>query len=741
MAKKKPFQSKLLPESVTAAINSSSTVNGGDTPFGGPNTSGGERRIAGCSEARELFLRLQRENQFRAQTFAQIRNQVEGGRPFDPATLRKNGEEGRTNCNFNDARAAYRRACLPYWKMVHEVPRKIAVTVHSGAPDAGRQGIALAECFDRFLDDWGADYYLQFEGFTGDMVMFGPGYTMWEDELTPRYKWAQTVQLLFPKRTKANPDDWELVALRREMTADQLIAKVRDGAGKKLSKKAGWNPGAIEEAIKLAAPENVQSRLLDPNYWQDMIVANDLVIGGTWPPVAVVDVWAKQRDGSIAHYIFTEKTDVGEYLYESKEEAREFRRIFGPIFYNVGSNGLLHSIKGFGVMNYYYATVINRMKCKAADAVGLTMGLNFTKDDDTPDEAPPVQNWSFFNVLPKGLTQLTIYPQLQPAMELMKSLQENQNENNYTYSEQGTQQNIATTDTKGQADLIASISAEGESSQASVYLSQMAQNIFTEMYRRLCQKRGDPDAKKFRERAIALGVPEQVLDGKGQDGKPIEITVKCGASPTMASPAVRGKIGQQLMAMANQPGMNVRAIQEFNVANLAGSEGIPTFMLPIGVDSDPRARREAIMENEDLAHGVQLGNPPDFGVDPSDDHAAHADEHLKPLEQILLAAKQGAQQNLPAPGQPMAPPTQITPDHLMAMQGIIPHVGPHVQYLAADPTKSGIYKQMNARLKLVETMAKGIITRLARAQANGQQPNSNGLDHGAVRTALAGPRQ
>ncbi len=471
------------------------------------------------------------------------------------------------------------------------------------------------------------------------------------------------------------------------------------------------------------------------------------MIGGVWAPVSVVDIWAKSRDGkSVRHYIFTEKSDVGDYLYESEEEVTEFGRIFRPVFYDFGANGMIHSIKGFGVMNYYYATSINRTKCKALDAVGLTMGLNFTKDDDTPDETPPVQAMSFINVLPKGLTQVPVYPQLQPAMEMMKLLSENQNENNYTYDDSGTQQNIAQTDTKGQAELIASISSEGQSSQAAIYLSQEGR-VFGEIVRRLCQKSDDPDAKKFKARCKELGVPDAVFETKTVDGKEVDVirkTVRCGASPTMASPAIRGKIANELLGMSNMPGMNVRAIQELKVSNLTGSEGVSTYMLPIGVNSDPRARREAIMENEDMSHGIVLGDQQSYGVDPSDDHVAHADEHLKPLEAIVQQAQQSQQQNV-LPGQPMTAPAQITPDHLMALQGIIPHAAVHIKYLEGDETKRPQFKELNARLSAVVNVAKGIISRLARAQANGQTPDANGqapgLDAGAVQTALAGPRQ
>lgn len=600
----------------------------------------------------------------------------------------------------------FRRISDPYWKMVNEVPRKISVTVHTSAPDASKWGIAMAECFDRFLDDWGSDYQFNFRGFCNDLIMFGPGYCMWDDEKTARYKWVQTVQMLFPRRTKSSVDDWELVCYKGEMTVDQLVKYCRDDKETAISEKAGWKCEMIKKAIQMAAPQPMQTRFLDPNFWQDMVVSNDLIIGQVWPPVQVVHLWAKNRDGKIQHCVFTELEDIGDYLYNSMDEAESFRRIIGTILYDVGSNGLLHSVKGFGVTNYYHATTINRMKCKAVDAVGLTMGLNFVKDDNSPDMTPPVENHSFLNIFPKGLTQLTIYPQLQPAMGLMQMLVQNQAENNGQYAD--VHKTIEETDTATQAKILAGLGAEQESAMSAIFLTQLGQNVFSEQFRRLCMDSDDPDAVKFKKRCIELGVPKEVFSDK------FEKTVKTGASPTMASPLVRGQIGQQLMqTVYNLPGANRRWIEEFYVSNLLGAEGVNNALLPIGVDSDPRARREAMMENPDLAQGMPLP------VDPSDAHAEHADEHLKPMEMIIGAAQQG---------QP------ITPDHMMALKMTIPHTQMHLQYLALDKTKAAIFKQLNARLKMVENVARGIESRMARAQRNGATPDE-------TMTQLRAPRQ
>jgi hypothetical protein len=575
------------------------------------------------------------------------------------------------------------------------------------SPDTPKWNVALAECFDDFLDDWGEDYQMQFSGVADDLIMFGAGHPMFTDCQSPRYIWAQTTQVMFPRRTKISTDKWELVVIKREMTASELIEKVRDDKTKKESERCGWNGEAVMKAIQLAAPQSQQTRFLDPNYFQDIIVSNDLVIGGVWPPIQVVDIWAKNRDGTIQHSIFTERADVGNYLYDQKDAADTFRDIFGSIFYGAGANGMIHQVKGFGVLNYYYATAINRMKCKALDAVGMTMGLNFVKEDNTPDGTPPVENHSFLNIFPKGLNPITVYPQLAPAMGLMKELQNNQNENNSNYSEAGVQQNIAEAQTKGQADILANIGSEMESAQTAVFLSQMGR-LFAQQFKRLCESPNDPDAKKFRERAMALGVPKEVFSAK------VEKRVKTGASPNMASPMVRAQIAQNLMQMIYPlPGANRRAIEEFYVANLTGSEGVNQFLLPIGVNSDPRARREAMMENNDLASGIPLP------ADPSDAHVEHVDEHLKPLEMLAKGAQQGR---------------PLGPDQLISFKMVLPHVQEHMNYLVNDETKAEIYKQLNARVAAVTAIANGIETRMARAQRNGAQPDE-------IRTQLQAPRQ
>ncbi len=652
-----------------------------------------DRRIKTAGDARNLYNQLFLENDLRSQTLAQVRNQIEGGRPFDPQKLHQAGEDWRSNVNFRDAEAKLLRVFLPFWKMVHEVPRKVAISVHEDSPDADKWGIAMAEAFDLFLEDWADDYFQQFMGFTRDYVEFGPGYVMWPDKRTPRFEWMSALQMYFPRRTKANVDRWELVAVRSEMTASQLWDQIATDADRKASKEAGWNHGAVEQAIALCGEVGSQRVHFDLNYYQDMITANDLVISSVWPPIEVVHVWSRRRDGKICHQIITERSDCEDFLYEDENAAENFRQAFGAVFYEVGTNCLLHTIKGWGVKNYHYMTAINRHKCRILDASAFAMGMNFQRGQETPDEAPPVEQYSMINLFPPGLTQFQYFPQVQQAQSVTQMLEQNEAENNYIYSEM--QESIAATKTAKQALILANIQQEMTTATASIYLSQVGR-IFAECVRRLRENKSDADSKKFWERATKRGCPEAVLSKS-------EITVKTGASPSMASPAVRAQIAGDLMQTVYPlPDANRRQILEFKVANLTGSEGVKNFLLPVGTNSDPRARREAMIENAQFGQGMSLP------VDPSDAHVEHAEEHLKAMEPIAIAIKTGQ---------------TVTPDHMILAQVGLPHTGQHLKFIESDETKRVQFKALNAAYKQVMAIVQGAITRLAKAKQSGAAPD------------------
>ncbi len=109
-----------------------------------------DRRIKDVQSARDIYNRFVQDNVLRSATFAQTRNQLEGGRPFDPNLLRQQGADWQANVNFRDSEAARDKTLIPYWKMINDSPHKIAVTISSGAQEAETWQAAFAECFDEW---------------------------------------------------------------------------------------------------------------------------------------------------------------------------------------------------------------------------------------------------------------------------------------------------------------------------------------------------------------------------------------------------------------------------------------------------------------------------------------------------------------------------------------------------------------------------------------------------------------
>lgn len=657
-----------------------------------------ERRVRNAETARKIFNGYASNDAQRSKQMAAVRNQIDGGRPFDPALLKRNGEDWMTNVNFRDAEASFNRTYLPYWKMVHDVPNKIAVTIDSNSPHSEKWAKAIAESFDLFLRDWGSDYFFQFMLSTQDFVKFGPGYVQWTDPDSPRFKHARTEFVKLPKKAKANVSDWEIFAVEDTLSISDMWKKIRNPKETKRSEHVGWNAAMLKKAIAFCKQNDAgQTEGQDWTRIQDAIASNDLGASEECQPLNIVRMFVKGFDGKVACYIFAQNAAVPDFLFETEDYADEFKHVIGGLFYDVGTGGLVHSIKGFGIKNYYFSILQNRVKSRVVDASTFAMGFNFQREDDGTD-APPVENFGAINVFPKGLKQIPVYPQIGAAQTAVDMLSRNSADNNHIYRD--SSRDIAETQTARQAVILANLSEEIGSATASIYLAQMGENVYSECVRRL-MKRGstDLDAVKFMKRLKARGVPVDKL-------KDEDIHVATGASPGTAGAALRDMILKELLGMIRLPGMNVRYILENYVANKLGTQSVSKVLLPEGADSQPAQRRLAMMENSLFGQGMKLP------VDPADAHYEHAQEHIKPLVEIIGLFKQHG---------------QLSPEQLVALEAAIPHSAEHFALLKADETMADAYRELWPAFSQVQSTASGIFTNLMKQQqagARAQPPTS-----------------
>lgn len=657
-------------------------------------------RIKDVESARTIYNQLLRDNEQRSSVFAQVRNQLEGGRPYNQNDLESRGEGGLTNVNFGDARAQRDRIVLPYWKMVHDVPHVISVSVDSASPDADKWNAGFQECFDLFLKDWGSDYKTNYMRQVVNYVDFGVGMVAFPDPDTdPRFSTVNVQRVYWPRGTKMSSKGWQMLLLEKEMTISELYAKIKDKKSAKASKEMGWDEGAIKAAIAYSCRSGSEQYLtanFDWTKYQDLLVNNDLLLTSQYSPVQIIFCYVMQFDGTIGCYAFPrmctyDKGQSETFLYRNDKYSESFDQFISAIWYDTGTDAMVHSIKGFGIKNFYFSNLVNRMKSKFCDGAAINLSLNFKRTADIPDESPPVESYGFCNVFPDGLEQIVVYPQYQAAERALGMLTNNQAENNSQYREQSQQ--IGETDTAAQAKIMAAMQSGNNEASYSIYLSQIGEGMYSQCFKRLRKKgSSNKDAKKFVERCRKRGIPDEVIFDA-------EIHVETGASASMANPAMRAMKFQELLGIMNMPGVNSRWILENYFAHTIGAYSVQRALLPEGEQSMPQQRRQAMMENGDFGEGMPLP------VAPSDAHVEHVDEHLKPLENLIMQGRQQGQFN-----------AQAIPASLMTLQ----HTGQHLSYLQKDDTRKDAYSALAKRFSQVESFIRGEIVRMERAQREQQ---------------------
>lgn len=673
------------------------------TSTGNPSTSDfdaikANRRIKDVDAARTIYNRFVQDNVLRSSTFATVRNQYEGGRPYDPVEKEQNGEAWSCNVNFGDSQTAINRVMQPFWKMVNDVPHRATFTIDSSAPQSDEWQAAFAEVFDEFHEDWGADYFQQFMQVVGNYVKFGPGLFNWQTADTPRYKAINPTRALFPKNCKMSPDEWEVICLVRDMQVADLYAYVRDDKTSERSRMAGWNTDAIKEVIVQSQEGGPPYEPRDYTRLSDRLVNNDIAITTPFQPQTLAWLYVKQFDGTIGCYVFTPFSGSNEFLYKDDKEAESFRHLVGGLWYDTGTDGMIHSIKGFGIKNFFFSSLINRMKSRACDSATFSFGINFQyQDGNMPDETPPVENYGAFSLFPPGLNQMPIYPQIKAGMDVLSLLESNAAENNSLYKQNDSQ--IAESDTATQANILANMQGQTAESSASIFLAQLGENCYTEQVRRLRKKGStDEDAKNFVNRLRQRGVPDKVIFD-------MPIRVKTGANAGMWNPAMRIQAFQEGLALASLPGVNTRWFLENLISYKYGSYAVDKALLPEGGQSEPVQRRQAQMENQDFGQGAPLQ------AAPTDAHVEHIEEHMKPVAGIAAAVKAGQ---------------QVRPEQVSALAITVEHMGEHMTFLQKDETKKDAFNQLLPQFRLLQNITKGLLMQVQKTQQTGQPPQGGG---------------
>ena len=660
-----------------------------------------ERRIRDASTARSLWLKLRTASVQRREKWVQVQNQLDGAPPFANRELMQLGQNWRCNVNFRDASSTLDQVLISYWRLLHDTTNLAAVSyVTPDDPNAEKHEHIFQQAFNRFIDDWGPDYVRNYLLFSQNHVSFGVGVAFWNDKFSPRWEAVRIGDCEVPTRAKSSVEKLSLIGIRQEMEIDYLWELVRDEASKAAARKRGWNTDAIEAALArefVKQEGNVSTPVTGQDVLELQRLMRDNSLGVTTghDPIKLVHLLVKDYDGKISRMIFAEMQEhQNDFLYDdtgSDSRPDSMNEVMGAVFFDAG-NGDWWGTKGFGLKNFQLSTVQNRLKSRAVDRT-LLDGLNFRDMSEGGRETVPITSIGPFNFLPKDVEQIPSYPSGRSILETIEMIDGQTNSNNARYRDQGNA--ISQTDTATQANILANIQSQVDVANATLYLRQIARNLFSEQFRRLRLK-GNPDidAKTFKKRCVdELGMPEKVFYSG-------EISLRTGSDPGAANLAVQG---QRALEAMNLPDANKRWCQEKYVSATFGAQAVAKALNPIDATSDIKSVRLALMENSDMGEG----NP--LPVDPQDNHAAHAPAHLQPMEVIV--------HNFDATG-------KIDPNGLIALQNAIPHLESHFEYLKADKMQEQLFMQLWPRFTAVKSSAEGIFRMVERMHNQTQQGGS-----------------
>lgn len=660
------------------------------------------KKLKDVSSARSVFEKLWRDDELRRKQRSQTRSQLEGGRPFDQNELIRRGEAWRCNHNFRDAESSRDRALLPYWEMAHNAPSKITARIDSDSPHVEKWNNIFQVNFDKFIEDWGMDWILQYRLMVEEFISYGIGFPFWKDEKSPRWESFNNDRVLFPKRTSICHKKWTTVCILDYMTPSELYKYAKEESSE-ASEYAGWNSKVAKSLLLQIGRRSINSSFHYDDWGriQDEITNNDISVDECWDQIEVVWLFSKSDDGCITKYLFSRNSispdyedicNCDDFLYCSDCEEDGFQSILGAIFWHVG-NGQIHGVKGFSVKNFGHSLLMNRMKSKIVDGTTFALSMNFSRQGDPLEDGPTVENYGSVNILPPGLEQLKVNPNLNEGINVLSMLDNNMSSNNYQYREQSRQ--IAEVNTARQAELLAGQEQQVTEANSALYLSQLGEVIYKEMFRRLRKGKSDDDAILFKKRCLEMGMPEDVFSNKGNK---FNVSVYSGNSPGTSNSVARTMLWQDLMSLRGMPGVNWRWILENYLSSRLGANAMKQALFPVGQDQDAYAVRRANEENFFIA----AGHPE--SVIEADDHATHIQVHLQTLIQVMQGLAQGSGKQ----------------EQLIFLNIVIPHIDEHFMYLENDKSNEQLRKQLIGQYNNVRNSAQKIIADIAEQNQQNQ---------------------
>lgn len=652
------------------------------------------KRVSMPQQAAAIGKRFKDADREPAQARIKVQNQMNGNRPYNPAKLVHKGQGWRANFNAGEAESIRDSNAESYWSLLMDSPGLITCKVRRDPEDSYdlNYGEVIGEEYADIMTEW-PDFFYNVLLHSIELFTFGRGPMVWTDRFDWRPRAYKAGNVLLSPKLSSAVGDIEICFIRATVTASDLVKKLQNPS----SKEFGWN---LDECRKMMRDRYITNEYLpDADYQRDPIegmlqaIKNNDSMLPFWDvdPIEVAHLFVKQVvSGKVSHFIFRDTDNVDAYLLEANDVIGDMQHVLCMFTSSIG-DGYLASIRGLGQKMFPHIEVSNRLICSTVDTARISGALVLSggsKSDNTLLVTGPVVR------LPDGATPIqTSYTPRLDQMVMVRTMLQQILRNTHGVYKSAIEYPGQPEKTKAEVMVDAENQARFTNFAIVLYYTHW-DRCHREIFRRLCDKKypvghaGYKEAKDFRDRCIARGVPEKYLDSE-------KCRIRSMRAIGAGSPAIRKIVTQEVLnasSMFRSERGRVNALREFLAARV-GYDNVDRFE-PIMTPEETFTSEHtiALLETHDMAEGV----PVPIATDQP--HAIHLAVHIQPLMEICASLTKAVEA-----GQ------QINPKAVLPyLEVAVPHVEATIQAASRDPRNKIVVKQAMQSLKQIVSVAKNL---------------------------------
>lgn len=631
-----------------------------------------ECRLKSASAALNVVNRIIQDNDKRQAFYKRLQGQLDGNPPYRQADLAKNAQNYRANFNSMESDSLLDTATTPHYDLYSS--NKFYFFIKTKVGGSGYEKDAhskrLSEIANRHVDEWfGFDNNNQC--MINDMVWFGKGFLMWEDEMDWRYTYIPQWQVLVPNGSTTEIEKLSVMVIPCDLKVDELWQMSKSSrAGER-----GWNQQEVLRAIWNATPRDPTAGVV-PNYMdlQQSLNDNDIQQGYASEVIRIAHIYTKEFDGRITHGIVcrdgiryeAQGSSDGKlpafenWLFHKIGRFKNWREMISPFFLK-NSKGSWNGAHGLGKSVFSIVEARNRMWCSSWDLGFLDTGIWLQcKTSSSMQKAALVQNGSF-NFIPPDfeVMQTQIRGNMDAPIAMLNESDSLLQRNTGVYRPNMVQK---------PGNPQTATQYQQESQKAQTLSNAMVQRFFrnldkhyTELVRRLLK---DAD---FKKEVLDANLPKEVLEQKNVDSVKASRVIGNG-SPQNRATAVASSMS--IVPMLPETG-RLNWLNDA-IAAVADQDTVERWNPSEGAQEPTDHKNIAALENIGLTNGGRVY------VTPQQNHVIHCQEHFQGIVEAGQAIQQGGDE----------------PKILMAMNTMHAHAQNHLAALAKDPTRKQAFKAL-----------------------------------------------